>query len=115
MSRADQIYRNILDAMQEADEIEGVGNYKDYQDLMQKIEHIARQRFWNCVDNERENIKPSRKQMVNKLTEYEYEWVLNRLDEKEYIYDMIKDGFKGYDNYTDDELKQAYDDKFGED
>ena len=37
MNRSEQIYNNVLNAMQEADEIEGVDNHKKYQDLMQKI------------------------------------------------------------------------------
>lgn len=55
MKRSEQIYNKVLEAMQEADEIEGVESPREYQDLMQRVEHIARQRFYNSVDWEREN------------------------------------------------------------
>ena len=75
MNRVDQIYNNVLKAMQDADEIEGVDNPKQYQDLMQRIENTARIRFYNSVDLERENQKPSRDEMVSKLVEYEYKFL----------------------------------------
>jgi hypothetical protein len=55
MNRADQIYNKVLEAMQDADEIEGIEDPKEYQDLMQRIENTARIRFYNSVDLEREN------------------------------------------------------------
>ena len=55
MNRADQIYNKVLEAMQDADEIEGVEDPKEYQNLMQRIENTARIRFYNSVDLEREN------------------------------------------------------------
>ena len=55
MNRADQIYNDVLNAMQKADEIEGIENPREYQDLMQRIEQIARIRFLNSVDWERDN------------------------------------------------------------
>ena len=102
MNRVDQIYNNVLKAMQDADEIEGLDNPKQYQDLMQRIENTARIRFYNSVDLERENQKPSRQEMVNKLVEYDYDWMMERLNHKEYLYDMLRDGFDGYDNYSDE-------------
>lgn len=56
MTRAEQIYRNILNAMQEADEIEGVEDPEEYLDLMEKIRHEAVKRFNNCVDNMEVNV-----------------------------------------------------------
>jgi hypothetical protein len=55
MNRADQIYNKVLEVMQLADEIEGIEDPKEYQDLMQRIENTARIRFYNSVDLEREN------------------------------------------------------------
>ena len=51
MSRANQIYKNVLDAMQEAEEIEGVENTDEYLKLMLEIRHEAQKRFNNCVDS----------------------------------------------------------------
>lgn len=114
MNRVDQIYKNVLNAMQEADEIEGVDNAKEYQNLMQRIENIARVRFYNSVDTERDNKQKfiSVGEMTSKLIDYEAQFLL---DNKDYLYDMLRDGFKGYDNYDDDEIVKAYIDKFGED
>ena len=56
MSRAEQIYRNVLDAMQEADEIEGVEDPQEYLTLMDNIRHEAVKRFNNCADNMREAV-----------------------------------------------------------
>ena len=67
MNRVDQIYNNVLKAMQDADEIEGVDNPKQYQDLMQRIENTARIRFYNSVDLERESQKPTRDEMQTKI------------------------------------------------
>lgn len=53
MTRANDIFKNVLNAMQDADEIEGVEDPKEYLDLMQKIRHEAVKRFNNCIDNMR--------------------------------------------------------------
>ena len=50
MSKANEIYKNVLDAMQEAEEIEGVENTEEYLKLMLEIRHEAQKRFNNCVD-----------------------------------------------------------------
>lgn len=50
MNRANQIYKNVLDAMQMADEIEGVEG-QDYLDLMEAIRYEAVKRYNNCADN----------------------------------------------------------------
>ena len=55
MNRADQIYNKVIEAMQEAEELEGLTTPKQYQDLMQRIENTARIRFYNSVDLERED------------------------------------------------------------
>lgn len=48
--RAFDIYMNVMNAMQEADEIEGVeGN--EYLELMVAIRDVAMNRFHNCIDN----------------------------------------------------------------
>lgn len=48
--RAFQIYTNVMNAMQDADEIEGVeGN--EYLELMVAIRDVAMHRFHNCIDN----------------------------------------------------------------
>jgi hypothetical protein len=114
MNRADEIYNNVLKAMQDADEIEGVENPKEYQDLMQRIENTARVRFYNSVDWERANEpkRPSRDEMVIRLVGEEHTFLI---ENQEYLYDMIRDGFKGYENYSDEEIIKAYDNKFGED
>ena len=112
MNRTDQIYNNVLNAMQEADEIEGINNHKKYQDLMQKIEQTARERFYNSVDLERATQKPSRDEMISKLVEYEYNFLL---ESKEYLIDMLRDGFSGFENWTDKQVANSYNDKFGED
>lgn len=51
MSRANEIYRNVLDAMQDADEIEGVEDPQEYLKLMDDIRHEAVKRYNNCADN----------------------------------------------------------------
>lgn len=116
MSKADALLRQVFNAMQLADEIEGIEDPREYQDFMQKIEQTARERFCNSVDWERaskhQSKKPSRDEMVTRLVGEEYDF-LN--ENREYLYDMIRDGFKGYENYTDEEIVKAYNDKFGED
>jgi len=46
MKRSDQILKNVLNAMQDADEIEGVEGV-EYLDLMQAIRQEAQKRFDN--------------------------------------------------------------------
>lgn len=50
IKRAFDIYRNVVNAMQEADEIEGVEG-DDYLELMQAIQDEASKRFNVCLDN----------------------------------------------------------------
>ena len=50
MTRSEQIYNNILLAMQDAEEIEGVGDVA-YLDLMEAIRQEAQKRFDNYADN----------------------------------------------------------------
>jgi len=54
-NRALAIYKNVLEAMQDADEIEGVEG-DEYLDLMISIRDEAMKRFHNCVDHYREGI-----------------------------------------------------------
>ena len=49
MTRSDQIYNNVLLAMQDAEEIEGVEGVA-YLDLMEAIRHEAQKRFDNYAD-----------------------------------------------------------------
>ena len=51
MSKANQIYKNVLDAMQDADEIEGIEDPQEYLKLMEDIRHEATKRFNNCADH----------------------------------------------------------------
>ena len=51
MSRANQIFKNVLEAMQEADEIEGVEDANEYLTLMDNIRHEAVKRYNNCADH----------------------------------------------------------------
>jgi len=51
MSRANEIYKNVLNAMQDADEIEGVEDPQEYLKLMDDIRHEAVKRYNNCADN----------------------------------------------------------------
>jgi hypothetical protein len=51
MTRAKQIFKNVLDAMQDADEIEGVDNPHEYQYLMLKIAQVALARLQTSVEN----------------------------------------------------------------
>jgi hypothetical protein len=51
MNRAEQIYKNVLDAMQDADEIEGVEDPQEYLKLMDDIRHEAVKRYNNCADH----------------------------------------------------------------
>ena len=48
--RAEQIFNNVVEAMQEADEIEGVEGW-EYVWLMRKIRGQASKRIENCIDN----------------------------------------------------------------
>ncbi len=50
MTRSKQIYNNVLLAMQDAEEIDGVGDVA-YLDLMEAIRQEAQKRFDNCADN----------------------------------------------------------------
>lgn len=52
MTRAEQIYRNVLDAMQDADEIEGVEDPREYQALMAKIITSATKRLRGSQETE---------------------------------------------------------------
>ena len=51
MSKANQIYKNVIEAMQEADEIEGVDDSQEYLNLMEAIRYEATKRFNNCADH----------------------------------------------------------------
>ena len=51
MSKANQIYKNVIEAMQEADEIEGVEDPQEYLNLMEAIRYEVVKRFNNCVDH----------------------------------------------------------------
>ena len=51
MSRANQIYKNVIEAMQEADEIEGVDDSQEYLNLMEAIRYEAVKRYNNCADH----------------------------------------------------------------
>lgn len=53
MNRAEQIFNNVLKAMQDAEELDGVVDVGDYLELMDKIRHEAVKRFNNCVDTRR--------------------------------------------------------------
>ena len=48
-NRALAIYKNVLEAMQDADEIEGLEG-EDYLNLMEAIRHASVKRFNNCID-----------------------------------------------------------------
>ena len=48
--RAFEIYENVINALQDADEIEGVEN-KDYLNLMEAIRYAVVKRYDNCADN----------------------------------------------------------------
>jgi len=51
MSRANQIYKNVLNAMQDADEIEGIEDPQEYLKLMDDIRHEVVKRYNNCADH----------------------------------------------------------------
>ena len=51
MSKANQIYKNVLEAMQEADEIEGVEDPQEYLNLMEAIRYEVVKRYNNCADH----------------------------------------------------------------
>jgi hypothetical protein len=48
-SRAFEIYENVINALQDADEIEGLEG-EDYLNLMEAIRHASVERFNNCID-----------------------------------------------------------------
>jgi len=48
-SRAFEIYENVINALQDADEIEGLEG-EDYLNLMEAIRHASVKRFNNCMD-----------------------------------------------------------------
>jgi hypothetical protein len=50
MSRKFEVYKNVLEAMQDAEELGGVEG-QDYLDLMEAIRYEAVKRFNNCADN----------------------------------------------------------------
>ena len=51
MSRANEIYNNVLNAMQDAEEIEGIEDAKEYQYLMLKIAQVAFARLQTSMEN----------------------------------------------------------------
>jgi hypothetical protein len=51
MSKANQIYKNVIEAMQEADEIEGVEDPQEYLNLMEAIRYEVVKRYNNCADH----------------------------------------------------------------
>ena len=51
-----QICKNVLNAMQDADEIEGIEDPQEYLKLMDDIRHEAVKRFNNCADNMEVNV-----------------------------------------------------------
>ena len=55
VTRSGEIYRNVLEAMQDAEEIEGVEG-QDYLDLMEAIRYEAVKRYNNCADNMEVNV-----------------------------------------------------------
>ena len=115
MKRADQIYNNIISAMQEAEEIEGVTDANEYRYLMLHIAETAINRLRNSIeyaDNEEEQKFLSIDEMTSKLVKFEADYLI---EHEEYLYDMLRDGFKGFDNFSDEEIVKAYMDKFGED
>ena len=48
--RAFQIYENVINALQDADEIEGLEG-EDYLNLMEAIRFAVVKRYNNCADN----------------------------------------------------------------
>ena len=52
MSKANEIYKNVLNAMQDADEIEGVEDPQEYLKLMDDIRHEATKRFNNLQEEQ---------------------------------------------------------------
>ncbi len=56
MSKANQIYKNVLNAMQEAEEIEGVEDPQEYLKLMEDIRYEVVKRYNNCADNMEVNV-----------------------------------------------------------
>ena len=59
-----------------------------------------------------ETIKISRDTMINHLTESMFD---SMMQDDVYMESVILDGFKGFNNYTDDELIQEYRDYISED
>jgi hypothetical protein len=51
MTRTEQIYKNVLNAMQDAEEIEGVEDPFEYLKLMRRIRTEAQKRANACADN----------------------------------------------------------------
>ena len=51
MSRKFEVYKNVLEAMQEADELGGIEDPNDYLNLMEAIRYEAVKRYNNCADN----------------------------------------------------------------
>ena len=43
----------------------------------------------------------------NALIKYETEWALENMDSQEFMF-LFKHGFKGFDNYSDEELERDY-------
>ena len=53
--RAFQIYENVINALQNADEIEGLEG-EDYLNLMEAIRFAVVERYNNCADNMEVNV-----------------------------------------------------------
>ncbi len=55
----------------------------------------------------------TRNEVIEKLIDNDIDTILN-CGEKEYLYNILKSGMKGYDNYTKEELYQEYKERFNE-
>jgi hypothetical protein len=47
-----------------------------------------------------------RQEMIKMLIDFDYDSIQNDGTHADFLYDMLYDGFKGYNNMTDDELVQ---------
>lgn len=70
--------------------------------------------FCKHVDALKDTLKPSIVEMRDALVKYETDWAMDNMDYSQ-LGLLFKDGFKGFDKFTNEEIERAYYDKFGRD
>lgn len=55
---------------------------------------------------------PGRQSIISRLIKDDYDTIVNHDSDLQYIEMLMRNGFVGYDNQTDDDLKKEYKERF---